>query len=93
MIFRRQKIFDGMVDVYDYIVEQHIRANKTLRIVIGDEYMDLDPKRLKKPIKKSESYASKWTAGQTYKLYSYTWTPQKEQSMENPYAIKFTYKN
>lgn len=78
MILRREKIYDGMVDVYDYVAEQHIKYKKVLRVVIGKEYMDLDWKKLKKPIKTSGPFMSKWTAGQSYKLLSYKWVPQKE---------------
>jgi hypothetical protein len=82
-----------MVDVYSYVAEQHIQAKKTLRVVIGGEYMDLDWKALKKPAKKSEPFTSKWNAGKVYTLYSYPWKPIKiEEPSENPYSIKFTYK-
>lgn len=94
MILRRDKIFEGMVDVYDYTAEEHIRRKKTLRVLIGQEFMDLDWRRLKKPEKKTGPYQSKWKAGQTYMLYSYKWIPQTEDvDYSRPETIKYTYKN
>lgn len=85
-----QKIFDGMIDVPDYKVQEHIRRKQTLRVAYKDEYTDLTPKQLRKPLKKSELFRSKWYPTQTYRIYSYKWVPQKELTTEELFK-KYVY--
>jgi hypothetical protein len=74
----------------DYKVIEHIQNKKTMRVVLGKKidgnfvgelYMDLTPKELKKhKVIIKEIQYSKVNPGQTYYLYSYPWV--------NPKSIK-----
>lgn len=81
-VHRIQKLFDGCADVPDYKVNEHIKRKFTLRVALGDKYMDLTWKQLKTPLKKSELFRSKYYPDQTYRLYSYKWSPCKPLSEE-----------
>lgn len=80
-----------MCDIPDYKVKEHIQKKKTLRVFFPpDLFMDLTPKQLRKPLKKSELFRSKWYADQTYRLYSYHWKPQRVPSAEELFK-KYVY--
>ena len=89
MIHYIKKTFNGMCDVPDYKVREHILRKKTMRVaLVGEdgsptgEYTDLSPKELKSPLVKSELFRSKYYQDQSYRLYSYKWQPEKQLSTE-----------
>jgi hypothetical protein len=90
-IYYRHKLINWnnrvYLDLRSYEVEQALKTKKPIRVVVGDKYMDLDIKTLRKPYKKSELFRSKVYQDQTYRLYSYQWkntkpvklTPEQER--------------
>lgn len=82
MILYREKLYNGMVDIRDYEVNQALKTKKEIRVVVGKDYMDLSLKKLKRPLKKSEIMRSLHYPDQYYRLYSYLWKPEKKLSEE-----------
>lgn len=79
----KKKIYNGMVELREYEMKRFIEDGKPIRIVVGDEYMDLTVAELKKGkfINIQHSIINK---GQTYKMYGWRWhgTPYKEPQLE-----------
>lgn len=90
-IVNREKLINwegkDYVDVRSYEAEAHIRRKKPIRVIHKDRYIDLTPQQLKKPVRKSESFKSKYYPDQSYRLYFYEWkntkpikkTPEQER--------------
>lgn len=82
MIIRRDKLmwFKGKqyVDLRSYEVDEHLKRKRTARVIVGDEYVDLPPAKLKryKTIDPNPVH-SKINAGQVYYLRSYKWEGKK----------------
>jgi hypothetical protein len=68
----KKKIYNGMCELRDYEVKKYIERNTPVRIVIGDEYMDLSVAELKKG-KVTNTQHSIINEGQTYKLIGWRW--------------------
>lgn len=84
MILYREKIIKvkgvEYCDIRSYEVENAIKNNKPIRVVVEsrNEYCDYTPKQLKKKtIIDPQLFRSKFYPDQTYRLYSYEWKPQK----------------
>lgn len=76
LIFYKGKQY---VDLRSYEVDSHISRKKTARVIVGDDFMDLTPAKLKKwTTIDPEPVQSIINAGQIYYLRSYEWkNPQK----------------
>lgn len=70
----KKKIYNGMAELRDYEVQRFIKLNQPVRIIIGDEYMDLTVAELKKGHINNTQH-SIINNGQTYKLIGWRWNP------------------
>lgn len=68
-----------MAELRDYEVKKYVLNNTPVRIVIGDEYMDLTVAELKKG-RVTNTQHSIINTGQTYRLIGFRWhgTPYKD---------------
>ncbi len=75
----RKKIYLGMVELKDYERDKFIKLNTPVRMIVGDEYMDISVAELKKGRVINTQY-SIHNPGQTYKLIGYKWhgTPYRD---------------
>lgn len=72
-----KKLYQGMIDVRDYTVQECIKKKHSLRVKFDGEVMILTPHQLEHEIKrKSEPIPSKFDKS-TYVLYGYEWTPNE----------------
>ena len=79
--------------VRDYIIKEHIRGKKTLRIVYKDRYMDLTPKQLKKYTKIDPvAHQSKFYPDQHYYEWKQHKSVNEKQDLSNPFSIQYKYK-
>lgn len=75
----RKKIYLGMVELKDYERDNFVRLNTPVRMIVGDEYMDISVAELKKGTYINTQY-SIHNPGQKYKLLGWRWhgTPYRD---------------
>lgn len=81
MRVRIKKLFRGNGDIRDHIVRKAINENIPIQLELLKqdnkiETMTLTPDILRNPKAISKEFKSQFNS-QTYKLYSYTWNPDK----------------
>lgn len=74
--YRIGKLYYGNAEVRDYVVDELIKQNRSIQIILHDEVMTLSPQSLKdKVVRKSEVQPSKFS--KDYRLYAYKWNPDQ----------------
>lgn len=77
------------VDIRSYEAQNHIDRKATVRIVVGNEFMDIPYTKLKKKtIITPEPIQSKFNPNQKYYLWSYEWLPTGKVAEEKNKEIK-----
>lgn len=61
-------------ELRDFEVNKYVKANTPVRVIIGDEYMDISVDKLKKGTV-TNTQRSIINPGQTYKLIGFRWHP------------------
>lgn len=80
MIIKRTKLIkignEEMVDLRSYEVAYHRKHKKTARVVVGDEFMDLNPAKLRWfKLIDPQVHQMRYPPFESYQLFSYVWRP------------------
>lgn len=89
----KKKLYNGKVELRDYEVDRLVKHKLSVRVFVGDEYMDLTPSQLKRGIVVNTQH-SIYNEGQTYKLIGYEWKGKKykEEDTTIPVNVKLRLK-
>jgi|SanBayMetagenome_1026888.scaffolds.fasta_scaffold146453_1 hypothetical protein len=71
--------YDGTIMLRDYSVEDCVKKNENMRIILSDEVMTLSPEDLvtKFVSRPSQVHESKFEGGLKYRLIGYNWEPDQ----------------
>jgi len=74
-----QKIWNGLISIRDYHVEECVRKNGPMKIKFGSRFMVLTPEQLvSKKVRTSKWVITSKFTGKPYRLVDYKWDPVEE---------------
>lgn len=77
-VIYKKKIYQGKVELRDYELRKLLLDKESVKIWVGDEYMDLTYRDLKTKGSISNTQYSIINEGQTYRLIGFDWKPIKD---------------